>query len=759
MAAAASRPTYSPGALSALVNACSGRRVASSDLLQDHARRWGGGVAVGGRIDLVAWCAALVRARVNGTPVGSADALRRAEQEKPHARNQADYQREYRRRNSGLDISIPAAADPERRAQCSRSLVLFAITYFRPLLYLALADMHREIASDFEHRALYGGRTAVAAPRGSGKSIWCLIGIVWAILYGHRRYVIYACENHSLADERLAIIKAWLEHGVMGDTTLLSDFPEVCAPIAALEGRSQRAASMTVNGEPVNMRWTADVIVFPTVAGSACSGARIATTGLSAGVRGSLDAEGRPDYVVIDDPMGDEAAASAAIIRKRRKNINKGMAWLGGQGKTIAMNMLCTIIERNDIGDQYTDRSQSPAWNGRRYQYLKGFNTDTPELAKEYIRLRREKSEDDPDARTAHRFFLDHAADFAAMWEPTLPDAYAGRHVLENGAPCNLLPDGSEVESSAVEHALNVIADDGMDTFLSEFQNAPVDEYEGAIVPLTVAEVLARENGLPRGVVPHGLTTLVAQFDCGTRTDIHFAVCAFGAGFTGAVIDYGVFPVDESAPADAAVLAGLTAACADVLHRAYAPERGGNDLSVSLALIDSGFETNTVYDFCNRNPQKHITFPSKGEGSDNFAIPKRKGITHGAGWWYGEARDSRQMVYHVHANWWKSFVDARLRVGLGGAGALSINTRPLGNQSLAESLTSEAPRPAFLKKTGDQYNAWALKVGRTDNHLYDCVVGCHMAAGRMGVTANGPAEKPRKKKGWFARVKHARSGY
>lgn len=647
------------------------------------------------------------------------------------------HQRDYRKRQSGLDIEIPPVKDPERRERCSGSLLLFAETYCKPLLYLAPADMHKEIAADFQRVALYGGRAARAAPRGGGKTIWCLIAILWAVLYGHRKFFIYACENHSLSDDRLVILKAWLERGIQGDKTLLEDFPEVTAPIIALEGRPQRAASLMVDGVPCDLRWTASEIVLPTVAGSKCSGARVATTGLNSGIRGSLGEMGRPDGVVIDDPMGDEAAASAGVINKRKKIINKGITQLVGMGKNISLFMLCTIIEKNDIGDQYTDKETYPAWNGKRYTFLYEMPEDIPELWKEYIRLRKEKSEDDPDARAAHSFYLDNRVAMDNGHGCTLPLAYVGGHVYDGEDQCNILEDGTEVESSAIQHAYNVIADDGLETFLSELQNEPIDEYEGIMKPLTIQEVALKENGLERGIVPHGLETVVVHVDCGTRTDIHYSVCAFGEGFTGSIIDWGTFKVDESKPADVALTDGLETAIPNILERHYKGERNGIRYEVQLLLIDSGYQANTVYNYCNRNPYKHITFPVKGEGTDNFSIPKSRAVKvpHGAGWWYGEAKDSRQFVYHVHANYWKDLVDARLRVGMGGRGCLSFNLNgKKGNSELIQSITSESAHPEFRKKTGETYNAWKNKINRRDNHIWDTIVNCHMAASRMGVS-------------------------
>ena len=67
---------------------------------------------------------------------------------------------------------------------------------------------------------------------------------------------------------------------------LLADFPEVCFPIQALDGISNRANGQLYQGKRTQIGWTAKEIVLPTIAGSHASGAIIKVAGLTGRIRG-----------------------------------------------------------------------------------------------------------------------------------------------------------------------------------------------------------------------------------------------------------------------------------------------------------------------------------------------------------------------------------------------------------------------------------------------------------------------------------------
>ena len=88
------------------------------------------------------------------------------------------------------------------------------------------------------------------------------------------------------------------------------------------------------------------------------------------------------------------------------------------------------------------------------------------------------------------------------------------------------------------------------------------------------------------------------------------------------------------------------------------------------------------------------------------------------------------------ANYWKSFVHARLAVPMGDRGCLSLFGRdPEVHRLLAEHLTAE-----YRVKTegrGRIVDEWKLRPERVDNHWLDCLVGCAVAASIQGAILPG----------------------
>jgi hypothetical protein len=82
-------------------------------------------------------------------------------------------------------------------------------------------------------------------------------------------------------------------------------------------------------------------------------------------------------------------------------------------------------------------------------------------------------------------------------------------------------------------------------------------------------------------------------------------------------------------------------------------------------------------------------------------------------------------------NWWKSFINARLRVSIGDRGCLSLfGTNAETHRMLSEHLTSE-----YFVKTearGRSVDEWKQRPEQPDNHWFDCLVGSAVAASMQG---------------------------
>lgn len=75
---------------------------------------------------------------------------------------------------------------------------------------------------------------------------------------------------------------------------------------------------------------------------------------------------------------------------------------------------------------------------------------------------------------------------------------------------------------------------------------------------------------------------------------------------------------------------------------------------------------------------------------------------------------------------------ARFLTPAGDAGSLSLFQAPPNiHRILADHCTSEYPVRTFGRNR--EVDEWKARPGATDNHLFDCVVGAHVAASMVGV--------------------------
>jgi hypothetical protein len=167
-------------------------------------------------------------------------------------------------------------------------------------------------------------------------------------------------------------------------------------------------------------------------------------------------------------------------------------------------------------------------------------------------------------------------------------------------------------------------------------------------------------------------------------------------------------------------------------------------LRIERCLVDAnwGSSTDVVYQFCRQSAHAGIVMPSHGRfvgaSSQPFSEYKRRpGDRIGHNWRIPNVHGKRAVRHVVFdTNFWKSFVHARLAVAMGDRGCLSLFGES-GNQHrlLAEHLTSE-----YRVKTegrGRTVDEWKLRPERADNHWFDGLVGCAVAASMQGCALPG----------------------
>ena len=654
-------------------------------------------------------------------------------------RRNAERNRQAEQSLAGRDIGpLPEVVNPDRKSACERNFQLFCESYFPETYSLAWSPDHLKVIEKIETAVLKGGLFALALPRGSGKTTITESAALWSMLYGHREFVVLIGATESAALELLDSLKTELEV----NERLAEDFPEVCYPVAQLEGIANRCAGQLYKGERTRITWTSNEIVLPTIEGSKASGIIVRVAGITGRVRGmkykrSDGRSVRPSLVVIDDPQTSESAGSLEQTRKRVRVLAGDILGLAGPGLKISGIMPCTIIRPGDMADIILNRNTHPDWNGEKTKMVYKFPTNM-KLWDEYAELRAESLRTDGNFQKATEFYL------------------ANREAMDAGAEVSWEARFNHDEISALQHAMNLKFQDEA-AFMSEYQNDPLPEDTQDDTLLSVDEICAKVNGLPRGRIPLACDKITMFIDI-QKALLFFVVIAWSDDFTGAVIDYGAWPDQhrrEFSLADAnptiqsmfptaglegALYAALTSLTDDYLGREWTREDGAM-LKIERALVDAnwGQSTDIVYQFCRQSAHAGVILPSHGRYVGASSKPmteyrKQPGDRLGFNWMMPNVAGKRAIRHVIYdSNYWKSFVHARLAVALADKGSLTLYGRIPGvHQLLAEHLTAE-----YRVKTqgrGRTVDEWKLKLQSHDNHWLDCCAGCAVCASMLGAT-------------------------
>ena len=670
-------------------------------------------------------------------------------------RKEAERQRNAAQSLAGRDIApIPEVVNPERKTACERNFQLFCETYFPDTYALAWSADHIKAIERIETAVLRGGLFALAMPRGSGKSTLTETAALWAMLYGHREFVTLIGATESAALEMLDSIKTELEV----NERLAEDFPEVCYPIAQLDGIANRCAGQICNGERTRITWTSNEIVLPTIAESKASGIIVRVAGITGRIRGmkykrSDGRSVRPSLVIIDDPQTSESAGSLEQTKKRVRVLAGDILGLAGPGQKISGIMPCTIIRPGDMADIILNRNTHPDWNGEKTRMVDKFPINM-KLWEEYAEIRADALREEGNFQRATDFYL------------------ANREAMDAGAVVSWEARYNHDEVSALQHAMNLKLQDEA-AFQAEYQNDPLPEDTFDESLLSVDEICGKINGIVRGKVPLYCDKLTMFIDV-QKALLFYTVIAWADDFTGAIIDYGAWPDQHrrqfsladanptihskfpKAGFEGGLYSALTKLTDDYLGREWEREDGAL-LKIEKALVDAnwGQSTDIVYQFCRQSVHAGIIMPSHGRYVGASSKPmteyrRQPGDKLGFNWMIPNVAGKRAIRHVIYdTNYWKSFIHARLGISLGDNGCLSLYGRIPGNhQLLAEHLTAEyRVRTEGRGRTVDE---WKLKPQNSDNHWLDCVAGCAVCASILGAALPETLTKARVPK---ARIK------
>lgn len=649
---------------------------------------------------------------------------------------------------------LPDVVDPERREACRYSLRLFIETYLKDRFPLNWCDDHLKAIERLEGCILRGDRYAFAMPRGAGKTSLCIAASIWATFYGHRRYVFLVGATDQKGEALLDGVKKACE---MNDL-LFEDFPAICFPVRALNRIAHRAAGQTLDGESTMIEWTSNKVSFAWIPGrSEASGALILSAGLTgSALRGPVlflpSGEAvRPDLVLLDDPQTDESAISTTQNAYRERLIKGTVLGMAGPKKKIAVVMPCTVIAPGDLAERFLDRERNPQWQGFRTKMLYSMPTNE-KWWDNYRQVRKESLQAGHGGREATELYERE------------------REIADEGAVAAWPERFEDGTVSAIQTAMNFWIDNPRQ-FFAEYQNEPLsDDPLNDLTELDADTICKKLTQVSRHQVPRDCGRLTAFIDVQQQI-LFYAVVAWDEKYGGSVIDYGAFPEQNRAyftAADArptlsdtfpgmqtaaAIYAGLSALSNTLLTREYVQAETGATLKIERLLVDARYETDTVCKMVRQSPFNALMHPAQGFGITAAKMPvsewpKKTGDRRGVNWVLRAPAASRGRVVQVDTNLWKSFTRERLAAPMGATGCLMLfGNRQSDHQLFSEHMTAEYR--TITSGRGRTLEEWAPRPGRKENHWWDCVVGCAVAASVQGLVWNvsgSPMPKREKKK-------------
>ena len=650
----------------------------------------------------------------------------------PRSERDKDATRKRIARSESARIEIPPCRNPARRDACLADPERFMRTYFADRYRLQFGKDHRFIIQSVVDIATRGGKQAIAAPRGRGKSEVVKGLLVYLVAARLSRFIVAMAATTPLANRLFQDFK----RKIANNDLLLEDFPEICWPVRCLEGAPQRAARQHVDGKLTRIVWASNYISLAYVPDSPYGGVKMAYSGLDAAFRGlNIDGD-RPDLIVVDDPETKESANSEMQIEDRETMLNQDIAGLVGQDSTMGVAITSTVQNCYCLSARLTDPKILPAYNGKRFGLIESWPKNL-ELWDEYVSTRRANQQaGDAHGMGAVEFYL---ANRASMDEGVvmISDHY---NQVET-------EDGRQTVYSAIQQAYNKIADTSLSAFKTEYQNDPDPEEEPETLNLKPGRIASQLSRIERGRLPEDDVFSFVGIDIGKHS-IHWVKIASTRNATIWITDYGkedVYGLTENSSERAIELAILKSlnqfADSDVFKTAQP----------LLALVDSGYCKESIYEFCKSAGRPF--FPVKGVESNQFRQKKESKEYQPFLEAYShrmiEAKYGEIWLYIINGEYWKKWGQERFLVDAfiddtRIPGSAAIFDPPEGSKKFhlkfSQQLVSESEQ--LVPVNGKENKRVWIVHDRRNNHWLDAYGYACAAAGCAGIRIVGSESKP-----------------
>jgi len=615
-----------------------------------------------------------------------------------------------------------------------------------------------------------GGRLLKLEPRGYAKTTRITNEALASVLLGMQDYVVIICSNQEKAIEILESLKTELYN----NDVLEELFPAPIACIRHIDDVPARARYQTYGGEKTYLYWGTRTLRFPYVPGEKSSGKFIEirpmsnTKGLHKKIKAGPDAGKvfRPTLFLIDDPQTHDEAKSPthvnAIIGRIKRDALRG----GSHSRRASAIMSITPVCPGDVAWHFEKNEH--AWEYIKYKMLEKYpdNHDwwMNDYANVYTNYDRTIRGDKTRAALAAMKMVQENWDMAHQGaEVTWEFAYAW-------------DESPQLECSPVQHAYNIILDDGIEDFEYECQcNTEYGMYqEGETIHAPIAQIITKTLPYKQNIVPQRTAKIVAHIDV-NKDFLSYLVMSSDNPIQPHVLDYGTYPKQPGLISKRNVIVSLASLYPhqkdfrDILYLAVKDlveilatrkfiREDGMDLAINSIGVDIKYEEQYVTKAIKESIYRPFIVPCSGlfVGPDDDTLHEKAKLTYLNVWdncYLAPNRDHTLDIFYLDTNFFKTEVHRGFNMEAGIRGSLTLfgkNTdgapvNPERHKALAEHCNIERPEREVGKRSGRTRIVWKEKMSQPDNEFFDNLTNCfgllYMNNLRQNLDTSSPGEK------------------
>lgn len=382
-----------------------------------------------------------------------------------------------------------------------------------------------------------GGRLVLLEPRGYAKTTRITNITLLSALEGLQEYIVIVASSLGKSQEILEDIRTELTT----NEKIEALYPATCAAFKHLSRSPHKTRRQTYDGEFTYIDNKQDSIHFPVIPGEPSSGViiqvRPATNlkglkqKIAAGPRKGRAV--RPTLYFFDDPQTEEDAVSPTMCLKIIRNIKRSALKGGTHQKPVDAIMAITPVSYGDVAWHFVHQEDS--FDLVRYKMLESEPERMDLWLGEYKEIRSNFDKEVKGSRTRaykqarqyvkENFDVLHAGSHAT-WE----------HAFVSGPPL--------FEISAVQHAINIIIDDGIEDFEYECQCNTEYGIADQVGELTcpIETIASRVNTFPKRKVAQQSNRIVTHIDVNKDILSYVTISCPPNEYRPAIIDYGTWP-------------------------------------------------------------------------------------------------------------------------------------------------------------------------------------------------------------------------